>query len=73
VLASRHDLTLCLDNRRYAEWNGGGAHPQTLTEANLASMLESGAYFARKFAPGDKVRDTLDVHLDCNRGATSPG
>ena len=63
VLAARDDLTLCLDNRRFAQWNGGGAHPQAITMGELEPMLTSGCYFARKFAPEDKVRDAIDAHL----------
>ena len=63
VLAAREDMTLSLDNRRFAEWNGGGAHPQSLTEADLDAMFASGAYFARKFEAGSSVRDHIDARL----------
>lgn len=67
VLAARDDLTLCLDNRRFAEWNGGGAHPQILTEADLQPMFASGAFFARKFAADAPVLDAIDAHLAARR------
>lgn len=71
VLAARADLTLCLNHRRWAEWTGGGARPQMLTNAELGQMLASGAYFARKFAPNDTVRDAIDAHLRSGRQGTS--
>lgn len=63
VLAADEELTLCLDNRRYAEWNGGGAHPQLLTENDLAAMFASAGYFARKFSDNAPVLDAIDAHL----------
>jgi hypothetical protein len=49
--------------RRYAQWNSGGAHPQDLTCDTIAPALESGAHFARKFAPDAPVLDELDALL----------
>ncbi len=63
VLANREDLVLCRDNRRFAEWNGGGAHPQVLTERDLPAIIRSNAYFARKFAPGSSALDAIDSYL----------
>lgn len=50
-------------NRRFEEWNGGGAHPQWLTSADLDAMFASGCHFARKFLPDDPVLDTIDEAL----------
>ncbi len=63
VLCNEPGLRLERDSRRYAQWNGGGAHPQTLTEADLPAIAASNAHFARKFAPGSPVLDRLDALL----------
>jgi hypothetical protein len=63
VLCNRSDLVICKDNKRFAEWNGGGAHPMTLTTAEIPRALASGAYFARKFAPNDSTLDFIDERL----------
>lgn len=63
VLCSTASLTICRDNKRFARWNGGGAHPKTLTEADVPIALASGAHFARKFAPNSPALDELDNAL----------
>lgn len=63
VLCNAPGLRLVRDNRRYAQWNGGGAHPQTLGEGDLAAIFASDAHFARKFAPGSPVLDRIDARL----------
>ena len=63
VLCNEPGLTLVRDNHRYAQWNGGGAHPQTLTEADLGAIRASKAHFARKFAHDDPVLDRIDALL----------
>lgn len=63
VLCGTPGLTICRDNKRFTCWNGGGAHPMTLTEAEVPKILDSGAYFARKFAPGSPALDALDGAL----------
>lgn len=63
ILANDPDLNVCRDNRRFAEWNGGGAHPMLLTETQLPEALASNAFFARKFAPGSPLLDRIDEHL----------
>ena len=60
VLCSSRGLTICRDNKRFAVWNGGGAHPMTLTQAEVPAILASGAHFARKFAPNSPALDALD-------------
>lgn len=62
VLCNSPGLIICRDNRRYASWRGG-AHPITLTEAEVPAILASGAHFARKFAPNSPVLDALDRAL----------
>ena len=63
VLMNEVGLTICRDNKRFAEWNGGGAHPMILGEAQLDEMMASGAFFARKFQLGSAVLDMLDRRL----------
>lgn len=73
VICNAPDLRINRDNKRYAKWNGGGAHPQDLGLAELDLMLASGAHFARKFAPGDPVLDRLDALLSGDApGALDP-
>jgi hypothetical protein len=63
VLCNRRELSVQRDSRRYAQWNGGGAHPSLLNSGDLDRMLASGAYFARKFAHDDPVLDRVDEVL----------
>lgn len=63
VLCNRAELTIQRDSRRFAKWNGGGAHPATLTTGDLDEMLASKAHFARKFRHGDPVLDRIDEAL----------
>jgi hypothetical protein len=63
VFANTPGLVICRDNRRFAEWNGGGAHPMFLTRDQLPAMLGSGAFFARKFEEGAAVLDDIDAEL----------
>ena len=63
ILASRADLIVCLDNRRFTEWHGGGAHPMTLTEEQVPEMLGSGAFFARKFPDDPRIFAAIDAAL----------
>jgi hypothetical protein len=59
VLCNR-SLVISRDNKRFAEWGGGGAHPMQLATAQLPKALASGAFFARKFAPDAPALDELD-------------
>jgi hypothetical protein len=63
VLCNTCDLTICRDNKRFSRWNGGGAHPRMLTEADVPMILASGAHFARKFAPNSPALEALDRAL----------
>jgi hypothetical protein len=63
VLMNEPGLTVCRDNKRFAEWNGGGAHPMFLGEGQLDEMLHSGAFFARKFRHDAPVLDRIDEAL----------
>lgn len=63
VIMNEPRLNICRDNKRFAEWNGGGAHPIHLNEQHLDEMLTSGAFFARKFTLNSSVLDRLDEVL----------
>jgi hypothetical protein len=71
ILANTPGLRICLDNKRYAEWNGGGAHPVAVEIEHVPAILASGQHFARKFAltsPAiaeiDRAIDAADVSRD---------
>lgn len=63
VICNEPGLRLVRDNHRYARWNGGGAHPQTLGEEDLPALAATNAHFARKFAAGAPVLDRIDREL----------
>ena len=63
VLCNAAELAVDRDNRRFAEWNGGGAHPVVLTDAQLEEARLSGAHFARKFKADSPVLERLDALL----------
>lgn len=60
VLCNTPDLTINRHNKRYTEWNGGGAHPMTLGMEQLPILLQSGMHFARKFDINSPVLDAID-------------
>jgi hypothetical protein len=71
VLCNERDLRICPDNKRFAEWSLGGAHPKELTEEDLPKILKSGCHFARKFSAEKSVTvlDALDRrHFASNAG-----
>ena len=63
VLCNAPDMTICRDNKRFVQWRGGGAHPMTLSTTEVPLALNSGAHFARKFAPNSPALDALDEAL----------
>ena len=63
LFANTPGLKICRDNRRFAEWNGGGAHPMLLTTAQVPDIIASNAFFARKFGNDDSVIVQIDAHL----------
>jgi hypothetical protein len=62
VLANA-DVKIDRASRRFAVWDGGGAHPKNLGYEDLAAIFGSGAYFARKFEPDADVLDEIDAAL----------
>ena len=67
ILGNAPDLNICAESKHYIRWEKGH-HPRLLDRHDLVPMLTSRAHFARKFAPGSSVLDSLDMHL----GLTSP-
>lgn len=63
LLANTAGLVLCRDNRRYAEWHGGGAHPIELSPYEIGDATASNAFFARKFGPISPAIAELDEVL----------
>lgn len=63
IIMNEPGLRVCRDNKRFAEWNGGGAHPILLDEAQLDEVLGSGAFFARKFQRDAPIIDKIDKSL----------
>ena len=64
VIMNEAGLKVCRDNKRFAEWNGGGAHPMFLGPEQVDEMLASGAFFARKFEHDSPVLDQIDSALE---------
>jgi hypothetical protein len=63
VLGNAPGLNISKATKRFSEWLGGGAHPQTLGLNDLPSIVSSKAHFARKFAPDTPVLDEIDKLL----------
>lgn len=53
------------DHRRFIRWVEGSPHPEQLVAADVPAMLESGAFFARKFDPtlSGEAMDLLDQSI----------
>lgn len=70
LMNSRFRDTLDLDYKRFILWDGAGAHPETLTLADLPAMVSSEAFFARKFDPNvdSEVIKRLEQRLRCRDG-----
>ena len=67
VLCNTPGLVIDRDNKRFTEWNGGGAHPTTLDADEVPRVLASGAHFARKFDPDSPALDLIDRALGVSR------
>jgi hypothetical protein len=64
VICNQPGLRVSGDNKRYADWSLGEAHPKFLDVGDLPAIAASGAYFARKFRPGSPVLTLLDRAID---------
>jgi hypothetical protein len=49
ILLNRPEIVVENDNRRFALWQAGAAHPRLLTASDVPAMIASSAHFARKF------------------------
>ena len=63
MLMSSGQLSICLDNKRFVRWNGGGAHPALLSSSDMSDAFQSGSFFARKFAIDSAALDCIDHKL----------
>jgi hypothetical protein len=63
ALCNHTALKICTDNKRYADWTGGGSHPKWLDLSDVPKIIASGAHFARKFLPGGRVQEYIDKKL----------
>jgi Core-2/I-Branching enzyme len=70
VLVGDPSLIVDRDDRRFASFAHGAAHPDTLTSEDYDRMLSSGADFARKFdaRAEPRVLDMLDEHRRSGKG-----
>ena len=70
VLLGDPSLIVEQDNRRFASFAPGAAHPDTLTSKDYDRLLASGADFARKFdvTSDSRVLDMLDEHRRARNG-----
>ena len=63
IVCNAKCIRVSQQNYRHIDWSLGGPHPKTLELGDLPSILNSGAHFARKFAPDSAVLDALDRYL----------
>jgi hypothetical protein len=63
ALCNQPDLRICKQHRRYADWRKGGPHPKWLEVEDVPTIVESGAFFARKFRPDGITQDYLDRNV----------
>jgi hypothetical protein len=70
VLLGDPSLIVERDDRRFASFAHGAAHPDTLTSKDYDRLLASGADFARKFdvTSDSRVLDMLDEHRRSGNG-----
>lgn len=52
------------NNLRYIDWSEGLENPKILTKIDFNAMMESGAFFARKFKENDEVLDMIDEKIN---------
>jgi hypothetical protein len=72
ILCNAPSLRVANEYFRYVDWSSGGANPRLLGVTDVPAMLESGAHFARKFAPNDPALDQLDAALDAGARRLPP-
>jgi len=64
ILCNRESLSICPDNKRYADWRGRTNHPRSLTVTDFPTLLVSEDHFARKFVFDPSALRELDVLVD---------
>ena len=69
VICNDPALRVCGDTKRYARWNGGGAHPVPLTMADAVRATAAGAHFVRKLDAGAPLAIVFDRHLGLHDAA----
>jgi len=63
VVCNAPGLRVELRPYRYVDWSSRAPHPRTLDEGDVRELFQSGAHFARKFAPHAPVLDVIDRAL----------
>jgi hypothetical protein len=63
VLCNAPGLRVEHHSYRFIDWSSRAPHPRSLDESDLQPLLQSGAHFARKFAPDAPVLDAIDRAL----------
>ena len=63
LFCNQPDLKVDPNPRRFANWNGGGAHPLEIGPNMLNVAFRSGDFFARKFAANSAALDIIDRRL----------
>ncbi len=53
LLCNHKELRICADNKRYTNWQRGGANPGWIAVEDLERIEKFGAFFARKFSSRD--------------------
>lgn len=60
IIANEPGLKITKATRRFAEWQGGGAHPKILEIQDLPAIFSSQAHFARKFDSDSPAIDEIN-------------
>ena len=63
VLGNARDLRIYRNPRRFTRWRSGAPSPETLEMHDLQSIIESPAFFARKFAVDAPVINAITQSL----------
>lgn len=73
VLGNSAGLSLCNDNKRFADWSSGKPNPKWLGMEDLPALLNSNHHFARKFSESRDARvlDELDRLSEVGHSAIS--
>lgn len=61
VVMNEPDLTICRDNKRFDEWNVGGAHLMNLSVPQVDEACPSGAFLRVSSCRHDTPRPLISV------------